>query len=293
MSIEVPKLLQTGFAKKLNDNLLKNNRSFAFLGIPTCLIKLSKPTYYDAFFQYSILLSKLYHDYGMSFLDSFACEAKRNLNLAYRDHIDAMYAFRAVLVHSDDGKKAFRRLKNCYFKDDEKFTYKNWEDFWLNATDDQWKTLTEAIVRESNLMYDNLLYKISVKDQNLDDFSKRITNIFKTGSYKNEKSQDVLLYDKSFDYRFLQRICGSLSNTTNIFRPYGYWDAYARPFLEQKDDISKNMKTKIIANIKDKLVKDGFWNSDQLFNFIKQCVEEEISNQINQDNIDNVKFLFE
>ena len=126
-SIPIPLFLQPGKAQELNNKLIKNNKTFSFLGEPKELINKTPSTYAEAFDQYISALYILYHDYGMYYLQSYITSSIVIHNYSgYKSHVGFVLNSRGAIQHSDDYEtrdKAYRTLKNYFFCKDKSFTF--------------------------------------------------------------------------------------------------------------------------------------------------------------------------
>ena len=279
--------------------MITGNHSFVFLGEGDVFINTPPFTYADAFYKIITGLYILYHDYGMFFIKSYANEASVLQNIdAYFEHIKFVCNSRALLQHSDDyitKVHVYRNLINYYFKNDTTFNYKDWHDFWSNATEKHWKQLVLKIVDDSDRFYENCLDKVASHNINSRTLYESISDIFQKGEYITKNREKVKIYERSFDARFLKIIYNKLYYSVT-------WNDERRAkkellnFYKQKnssnDENNLYKKGKLTPQeIKNKAISEmiSFLNSgecsdsDCLFMSLCQNVEESIKNQINAD----------
>lgn len=287
--IPIPLFLQTGKAQELNNRLIKNNKSFSFLGEPAEFINKKPSTYAEAFDQYISALYVLYHDYGMFFLRSYTNQSiviYNNFN--YNSHICFVLNSRGAILHADDYEsrvRAYQTLKNYYFRDDITFTFSDWKEFWLKADSKQWKRLVDKLVDDSNKLYTDYVKKIAEHDPSLQSIYESISEIFRTGEYVDKTGCYVKMYNRSFDERFLRIIKNKMKYTFS-------WSDQTKAEneikkltnLQQTNDSEDDIMCSAVNEMKKYLLGGSCQNSGELFQYLCQTIFDQIQDIITAEN---------
>ena len=216
--IPVPKFLEKCAARDLNNKMLTSNRSFVFLGESDIMINRIPSSFREAFELYVTRLYVLYHDCGMAFLKCYLNEdSKVNNKYAYSSHIRFVDNCRACHAHSNNphiNQSVYHSLVSYYFKGDTSFHYSDWRDFWVNATEAHWEVLVRKIVKGSDMVM-KLMENIASHIPSYKKIYESVSEIFlnkRVYSYTNKSgaNENVDIYIKSFDSRFLKLICSYL-----------------------------------------------------------------------------------
>ncbi|MGN0623123.1 MAG: hypothetical protein ACI4JA_04135 [Oscillospiraceae bacterium] len=294
-NIPIPLFLQAGKAQELNNKLIQNNKSFAFLGEPSEIINKIPSTYAEAFDQYISGLYVLYHDYGMFFLKGYTNQAI-NINNEYRyyKHLNFVFKARGVLQHSDDyftSNYVYKALKNYYFREDETFSFNDWHEFWLNAEENHWKKLVSQIIADSDKFYNDYMIKIAAQDNLLKNIYESLFQVFSTGEYyDNNNGNCVNMYDRSLDKRFINNICNKLKHTFSWsdeskaqkeLKCFKNQDACSMEELHEVGKLTpQEIKSEAVKVMKTYLLSGDCQNSESLFQILCQTIYDLIQNQI-------------
>ena len=290
-NIPIPLFLQPGKAQELNNRLIKNNKSFSFLGEPAEFINKIPSTYAEAFDQYISALYVLYHDYGMFFLRSYTNQSIVIHNdFKYNSHICFVLNSRGAILHSDDYEtrdSAYKTLKNYFFLDDITFTFSDWKEFWLNADNKQWKRLVDKLVNDSNKLYKDYVKKIAEHDPSLQSIYESISEIFRTGEYVDKNGYHVKMYIRSFDERLL-RIIKNKMRYTFLWSDWTKAENELKKItnLQQKNDSDSENEIMCCAvnEMKKYLLGGSCQNSEELFQYLCQTIFDQIQDRITAEN---------
>ena len=298
-NIPVPIFLEPGKARELNNKLIRNKRWFAFLDEPEVFINKAPSTYAEAFVQYISRLYVLYHDHGMSILKSYAEQYKeiKQYN-GYFNHIRFAENARCVLQHSDDHLTrgfVFSNLRNHFFYNDYTFSFRDWNDFWLNATEDQWKTLVLGLVNDSNKFYKDCMMKIAENDNSLRPVINSMARVFRTDINREGDQKTVDIYDRAFDGRLITNIYNSLKDVRDWtdndaakkelrrFNKQSCTDEELNIIRENGKRTPQEIKAEAIVRMKRYLANGACRDSADLFPYLIQTVHELIQEQIEED----------
>lgn len=304
-SITIPLFLQYGIARGLNNQLIKNNKSFAFLGEANALINKYPSTYAEAFDQFVTGLYILYHDNGMAFLKAYTDQAD---DKRYTFHVEFVCKCRGAISHSKNENTCnyvYRKLKNYYFYDDSSFKYVDWFDFWYKATEKHWEKLVKKIVKDSDRFYNDYMLLIANHATSLKNVYEKISEVFKIGTYSISDSQ-INIYEKSLDYRFMKNLCNKVEDSTTwrdesiakeelkTFYTQGLLsDEEIKKLKEVGKSTPQELKKKLIDKLKVFLVSEHCQDSVIIFKYLHQIIVELIEDQVNAEIISEYKDMLE
>lgn len=220
--INPPKLLISGSLDSINDKMMRNNRTFVFLGPQENFLNRTPSSWVEAFEMYITGLYKVYHEFGMEFLKCYCNEAiSHNSNFSFIKHIQFIENCRGALQHSGElGNriKAFNTIKNFVFSSqDTDFSFVDWNDFWENAEDRHWKKVTLSIIYNSNKLLD-YLEKIALYDTDSEnigktvfaDFINRTFYAYRIVNGTVVKDRSIDIYESSLNARFFRIVRNQL-----------------------------------------------------------------------------------
>ena len=298
--IKVPLLLQEKKAKEINNQLIAKNGCFAFIGIREKIIDIYPDTYKHAYENFVRHLYILYHDYGMYFIRCFDSESVNILgNYSYILHYSFVSNARALNCHArtiKNEERVFINLKNYFFKNDPSFLdkYNSWGDFTQNASEEEWENIVKKIVSDSNKFY-YFLENVSERKPDMASLCCQIKTDYQNGYY-TDRSNQIEMYQKSFDTRFLKNICIRLEETDweddeerakrilkKIWTP-AYSTSDNKSVLNQQnivENITEHLKEYLSCEKSD--TDSPVDHSDVLLKIILQIIEKNVRNLINKE----------
>ena len=298
--IKRPELLVYGNINRLNNKLLNNVRAFAFLGEEEEMLNGEPSTFREAFEPYVSRLYRVYHELGTKFLDCFCNEISNSgIQNSFIPHILFVKNCRSALQHNGDAgdrEPAFMTLKKYVFRNSN-FFFTDWIDFYINASELQWKTAVETIVRDSDRLYYALCDTADQKGI-YSSAAQKVSADFANGIYtqSNSTGRRMNMYSEAINGRLLKLIRKRLLNK----RCFANREADAndelwalinyKPNVDMRTEEQKKAGKKTPAEIIEaviSVIKDdlkgmyGFdFRSDTLYQDIEDAVETEIKNQI-------------
>lgn len=298
-TIPVPKLLEKCAARDLNNKMLTSNQSFVFLGESDIMINRIPSSFREAFELYVTRLYVLYHDCGMAFLKCYLNEdSKVNNKYSCSSHIRFVDNCRACHAHSNNphiNQSVYHSLVNYYFKGDTSFHYSDWCDFWVNATDAHWEVLVRKIVKGSDMVM-KLMENIASHIPSYKEIYESVSEIFlnkRIFSYTNKSgvNENIDIYIKSFDSRFLKLICLYLRDNS-LWKDKQIAERELKAFYNMTQDPvlfgtnklePSQMRDELIGRLMCSLKNNVFADSELLYQSICQNIKQLIDEQIDKD----------
>lgn len=258
------KILKKQNLLNVNNKMIADHKIFAFIFDAVNWIPFPPEAYNrDGFRSLIADFYTLYHDRGMSLLQIF-CPKK---NLTLYDHLKDSIALRCKENHdptSENIEIADKVIEKIF-----QGRFSSYNDFYIKASCDDWKTLMEKLISDSNDLYDRLC---KIADGTIPD--KQIKNDFPDAMYG------------SMDPRFCKKYVDHANKLFNVTSNILDLKDINKRIKNNEDSIKDNIFNKFMNNLNSGQYK----NTEDIHNGMAQIFAYEMQNIINSRNINMNKF---
>lgn len=205
--MKLPKILQSGEIRKINDYLYAKSGCFAFLVSDVQWIYSEPKSGKEAFEKWSVELYTVYHDYGCEYL-TYLLSGKDILPFALREDLDEAKKhmnnvnriFRNNFAHGLLDVSSRNRMRDEISKYcTKKAKGEKWDSYFQLFTDDDWRSAAERLRLDADNLL-NTLYKWADMVERDKDILNLRENFGNAREFKNSISKRVVFdsLDKEF-----------------------------------------------------------------------------------------------